>query len=186
VVMLLWSLPILAQAKYESEFRIKKSEFPQNAIALIRDQIEDVKRLRFYKEIDSVTISFEAKFKKDRLHYSIEFNSEGVLQDVEIRIREIDVPNDVLKSITKHLEKAHPNYKIHKIQQQYPIRDGMRVKKLIEDAFQNLLLPYINYELIVSCKADTGRLEFEYLFDGEGNFISKRKSLPANYDHILY
>ncbi|MGB5377722.1 hypothetical protein [Muriicola sp.] len=186
VLSLLWSFPVWAQAKYEREFRIKQADFPQKALTLIKDEIQGVKRLRFYKEIDSTTISFEAKFKKDRLLYSIEFNTEGELQDIEILIQESDIPNDVLEAITAHLKQTYSNFKIRKIQQQYPLRKGEQLRGLLKEAFQNLLLPYVNYELIISCKAVSGRREFEYLFNAEGNFLSKRESLPANYDHILY
>ncbi len=186
ILSLLWCFPGRAQAKYEREFRIKQADFPQKALTLIKDEIQGVKRLRFYKEIDSTTISFEAKFKKDRLFYSIEFNTEGELQDIEILIQESDIPNDVLEAITAHLKQTYSNFKIRKIQQQYPLRKGEQLRGLLKEAFQNLLLPYINYELIISCKAVSGRREFEYLFNAKGNFLSKRESLPANYDHILY
>ncbi|NNE03109.1 MAG: hypothetical protein HKN52_08080 [Eudoraea sp.] len=185
-ISFLWCFPVLGQAKYEREFRIKKTEFPQSAMLLIKDEIQNARKIRFYKEIDSVTISVEVKFKKDKLNYSVEFDTEGVLQDVEVLIKEIDIPNDAFESINKHLKGSYPKYTIRKIQQQYAVKEGREDRQVIKDAFQNLLLPYINYELIVSCKAKTGRQQFEYLFDAEGNFLSKRKSLPANYDHILY
>jgi hypothetical protein len=183
---LLWCFPAFAQAKYEREYRIKKADFPQEALALIKDEMKGVKRLRFYQEIDSSTIGFKAKFKKDRLFYGVEFNSESELQNVEIQIQETDIPNDALESITGQLKESYSKFKIRKIQQQYPLKIGDPLGSLLKDAFQNLLLPYVNYELIVSCKTDTGSLEFEYLFDAEGNFLSKRESLPTNYDHILY
>lgn len=182
----LWCFTVFAQPKYEREFRIKKAEFPQEAIALIKDEIQGVKRLRFYKEIDSITIRFEAKFKKDRLFYSVEFNPEGELQDVEILIQETDIPNDAFESISGNLKETYSKFKIRKFYQQYPLKKGKQRKSLLKEAFQNLLLPSINYKLIVSCKTDSGPKEFEYLFNAEGNFLSKRESLPANYDHILY
>ncbi|MBT8283510.1 MAG: hypothetical protein KJO86_07220 [Muriicola sp.] len=184
--LLFWGLTGNAQAKYEREFRIKKSEFPQKALELVNHKIEDARKIRYYKEIDSATITFETKFKKDKLHYSVEFNSEGQLEDIEIQISKVDIPSEVWSSITEHLAGYCKKFKIRRLQQQYPIKNGLPTEQLIKDAFQNLILPYINYELIVVCKRDSGREEFEYLFNAEGTFVSKRKSLPANYDHILY
>ena len=46
--------------------------------------------------------------------------------------------------------------------------------------------PKINYELIVGGSTNSGFQDYEIQFDAEGNFISMRKSLPANYDHVLY
>ncbi|MEY8020676.1 hypothetical protein AB8P51_07595 [Muriicola sp. SD30] len=178
--------PAFAQAKYEREFRIRKSQFPQNALEQIEDQIKDARRLRFYKEIDSATISFEVKFKKDRLHYSVEFNSEGELEDIEVLIKEVDIPTDVFSSVSDYLEGNCTNFKIRRLQQQYPVTEKQHMEKVIKDAFQNLILPYINYEMVVFCKTDAGREEYEYLFNSDGVFISRRKSLPPNYDHILY
>jgi hypothetical protein len=183
---LLCALSSWGQAKYEREFRIKKSEFPENAYALIEKEIKEARRVRFYKEIDSVTVSYEAKFKKDRLHYSAEFNTKGELVDIEVLIKPVDIPEEVFGAISAHVARECENFRIRRLQQQYPIRDDRPIGKVIRDAFQNLILPYINYELIISCKADAGRVEYEYLFDAEGTFLSRRKSLPPNYDHILY
>ncbi|SMP01648.1 hypothetical protein SAMN06265375_101195 [Muriicola jejuensis] len=180
------TLCLQGQAKYEREFRIKKSEFPQNALLLIREEIEGVRRLRFYKEIDSSTTSFEAKFRKDRLHYSVEFSAVGELEDIELLVKEVDVPEDVYAGISAYLENDCGKFKVRRLQQQYPVTGNQNLEKVMKDAFQNLLLPYINYELVVSCRTDSGREEYEYLFDAEGIFISRRKSLPPNYDHILY
>ncbi len=176
----------VAQAKYEREYRIKKSEFPEMAHSLLNNEIPKVKRLRYYRETDSTKTSFEAKFKKDKLHYSIEFNSEGILEDIEITIKEVDLPNDTFLAIVAYLKKSYPKFSIRKIQQQYPVLKERPVKNTVREAFQNLMLPYINYELLVSVKKADGRQDFEFLFSAEGTFISKRKLLPPNYDHVLY
>ncbi|WP_246019878.1 hypothetical protein [Muriicola soli] len=153
---------------------------------MVNQRIKDARKIRYYKEIDSVTITFESKFKKDKLHYSVNFNSKGELEDIEIQISKVDIPSDVWSSIAEHLNGDCKKFKIRRLQQQYPLKNGLSAEKIINDAFQNLILPYINYELIVVCKRDSGREEFEYLFNAQGDFVSKRKSLPANYDHILY
>jgi hypothetical protein len=175
-----------AQNKFEREYRIKKSEFPENAYAFISLELTGVKRLRFYKEVDSAKISYEAKFKKDNLFYSIEFDKEGLLEDVEIVITEVDIPNETFANITAFLDRKYPLYKIKKMQQQYPFTETTDIKSTLKNAFQNLILPSVNYELIVSAKTEEGRDDFEILFNKEGNFVSLRKLLPPNYDHILY
>jgi len=176
----------VAQAKYEREHRIKKSQFPEKAHTLIANEITKVKRLRYYKETDSVKTSFEAKFKKDRLHYGMEFDEDGILEDVEILIKEIDVPNDTFTSIKNYLNRSYTKYQIRKILQQYPVKKTEEIKKTLKEAFQNLLLPTVNYKLIVSCKTEDGSVDFEFLFDSTGTFKKKRALLPPNYDHVLY
>ncbi len=172
--------------KYEREYRIKKSQFPEAAHALIQQYLEDARRIRFYRETDSAKVSFEAKFKQGRLHYSVEFNQEGELEDVEILIKEVDIPNESFNKITEYLETGFTKYRIRRIQQQYPVSKDETIQKTLNDAFQNLILPTIRYELIVAGKKENGFEDFEILFDADGGFLQSRKSLPANYDHILY
>ena len=175
-----------AQATYEREHRIKKNQFPEKAHDLLANEITKVKRLRFYRETDSTKTGFKAKFKKDRLRYSMGFNSDGILEDVEILINEIDVPNDTFTSVESYLNQSYTKYQIRKILQQYPVKKTEEIKKTLQEAFQNLLLPSVNYKLIVMCKTDDGSVDFEFLFDSDGNFKKKRALLPPNYDHVLY
>ncbi len=110
---------VLAQNKYEREHRIKKSQFPEVALQFISEKLEGARRIRFYRELDSTKVSYEAKFKKDRLHYSVEFDKEGTLEDIEIEIRELDIPNEALARIKEDLGNRFRTHRIRKIQQQY-------------------------------------------------------------------
>lgn len=175
-----------AQDKYEREFRIRKDQFPTVAHDLMREHIRDAKRLRFYKEVDSAKTSFEAKFKKDRLWYSVEFDEEGTLEDIEILIEPVDVPSDTFAKIEQYLKGEFSKHKIIRLQQQYLATPREPVEKTLKNAFQNLMLPSINYELMVSGKKDKSYVQFEILFDAQGNFLNQRQSLPPNYDHVLY
>ncbi|SIP95204.1 PepSY-like domain-containing protein [Maribacter ulvicola] len=174
-----------SQHKHEREHRILKSQFPALAIEIIDENVIDFKRIKFYKEIDSTKISYEAKLKKDKLWYSIEFDQNGLLEDIEILIKPTDVPNNTYTKIVDYLNKNYLKYKIRRLQQQY-YSSNLPIDEIFKNAFQNLMLPYINYELIVSGKKDKGYLEYEILFDADGNFKKIRTSLPPNYDHILY
>ncbi|PKA97936.1 hypothetical protein B0O79_1616 [Flavobacteriaceae bacterium MAR_2009_75] len=185
ILFLFYGQVTLGQNKYEREYRIKKSQFPKAALDYISDKIEDTRRVRFYKETDSTKISYEAKFKKDRLRYSVEFDEDGTLEDIEILIKEVDIPNDSYAQITKYLDAQFSKYRIRRMQQQYPVGED-DIETTIRNAFQNLMLPNINYEFIVSGKKKNGYEQFEILFDSQGNFVNLRKSLPPNYDHVLY
>jgi hypothetical protein len=188
VLILLWVGCgwLTAQYKYEREHRIRKVQFPQNALKYIDEKLDDAKRIRFYKETDSIKVSYEAKFKKDRLWYSVEFDQEGKLEDIEILIKPIDIPDDCFAKIETYLSSHFKKYRIRRLQQQYPISTGESVQTTIKNAFQNLMLPSINYEFIVAGKKNKVYEQFEILFDAKGNFKHMRKSLPPNYDHVLY
>ena len=54
----------LGQAKYEREFRIRKSQFPSIALERPTPYLEGTRRVRFYQEVDSNLVSYEIKFRK--------------------------------------------------------------------------------------------------------------------------
>ena len=183
-LLCLWN--IQSQNKYEREYRIKKNQFPTNALTFIEDQLKDARQIRYYRETDSAKISYEAKFKLDRLRYSVEFDEQGQLEDVEILIKEVDIPNSSMAEITQFLDSEFTKYRIRRLQQQYPVSEHESIEQTLKNAFQNLLIPSIRYELIIAGKKTRGFEDFEILFNAEGKFLEMRKSLPANYDHILY
>lgn len=185
-LLILLSLSTYSQNKYEREYRIKKSQFPLPALELMEEKLENVRRIKFYRETDSTKISYEAKFKRDRLWYSVEFNEEGILEDVEILIKELDIPKDSFDEITSYLKNSFSKYRIKRIQQQYPNSEGKKLDETLNNAFQNLILPTINYELIVAGKKEKEYYDYEILFGSDGSFKKIRKSLPPNYDHVLY
>ena len=185
VLFLLIGVAASAQNKYEREYRIKKSQFPANALGYIEAKLQEARHVRFYKETDSTKVSYEAKFKKDRLKYSVEFSEKGILEDIEILIKPVDIPNDTFQRINQYLQDRFVKYRIQKIQQQYPV-GNKNVETTVKNAFQNLMLPDIKYEIIVSGKKTKGYAQFEIVFDAAGNFEKIRKSLPPNYDHVLY
>jgi hypothetical protein len=173
------------QHKYEREYRIRKSQFPTNARELIEDKITDANRIKFYKETDGTKVSFEAKLKKDRLWYSIEFSEDGILEDIEILIKTTDIPNDTFSKIETYLNKKFKKYRVKRLQQQYRASTDA-LETTLKNAFQNLILPTNNYELMVAGKNEDGYMDYEILFDADGNFKNQRTSLPPNYDHVLY
>lgn len=176
---------VSGQEKREQEYRITSSEFPKQAFSQVSPYLQDSKRIRFYKEIDGQKSSFEVKFKKDKLHYSVEFDPQGELEDVEFIIQKNDIPEDSWKTIKQYLDDEFGKVRIKRMQQQYP-NDGTQANKVLQDAFQNLILPYINYEIVFSTKGKKGFQTYEGLFNAKGESIGIRKSLPSNYDHILY
>ena len=175
-----------AQAKYEREFRVRKNQFPVAAKDILTENLKDAKRLKFYKKTDTSKTTYEAKFKKDKLRYSIEFSSEGSLEHIEIIIQPLDIPSEALANITIYLEQNFISYKVKKIKQQYLATKDSELKETFRNAFQNLLLPNLNYEIIISYKENKAYLEYEVLFNAEGNFKNKKKRLPPNYDRVLY
>lgn len=91
-VFVFFAQMVLGQEKRESESCIMQEEFPVKAFSKMAPYLEDAKRIRFYREFDGDKTSCETKFKKGRLFYSVEFDSLGILEDVEFVIEENDIP----------------------------------------------------------------------------------------------
>ena len=175
-----------SQNNYERAYRIRKSQFPEKALSYISEKLVDTKRIRFYKETASSKTSFEAKFKKDRLWYGMAFDKEGVLEDIGVLIKPVDIPDESYSKIESYLEGQFSKYSVRRIQQHYPITDVSSAEKTMKNAFQNLMIPDMFYGLFVKGKKNETRTDYEISFDTEGNFIAIREALPANYDRVLY
>ena len=175
----------IAQTKQEREFRITADELPKNVLTQLEPYTVAAKRLRFYKEQDGTKSSYEVKFKKDKLHYSVEFDESGTLEDVEFIIGPADIPEDTYLNITTYLNKSFKKPRIKKIQQQYLAKDDTH-QNVLKNAFQNLLIPQLNYELIIGSKDNSGFSEYELTFNAEGKHLLTRKAIKSKYDHVLY
>jgi hypothetical protein len=176
----------MAQSKLEREHRIKKSQFPEKGKLFMETKIGPVKTLRYYREIDSSTITFTSKFKKDRLHYNIQFSENSEFQKVAITVKEIDIPMDSWQRITSFMDRYFTKYRIKKILQQYAVTKDQPEAATLKNAFQNMILPEIKYEILAKGKMDSSYQEYKILFDSEGDMVLLEKALPPNYDHILY
>jgi len=190
IVLVLFTLLMawtsIAQVKVERQHRIKKNQFPQVAHEFIKEKLKDVKNIRFYKETDTSKVSYEAKFKKDKLFYGLGFDEYGKLQDIVIIINILDIPKQTWTNITLVLKEKFSKYKVRQMQQRYPVTSNQNIDITLKNAFQNLMIPSINYELLVSGKIDDERMDYELLFSANGDFVRMKESLPANYDHVLY
>ncbi|WP_405384509.1 hypothetical protein [Maribacter sp. LLG6340-A2] len=173
-----------AQHSMEREFRILKKQFPTRSILLINEHVQHIKRLKFYQEIDSSKSIYLAKFKKDNLWYGIQFKDNGDLDHIQITIDPVDIPNETYTQVQTYLNNTFSKFKIKRIYQQYNSKNEP-VALTFRNAFQNLILPSVYYEFIITGKKNTHRDQYELLFDAEGNLVSTRTA-PQNYDHILY
>ena len=177
---------VSSQNKYEREHRIRKSQFPEKALAYVQEKLIDARRIRFYKEIDSAQVNYEVKFKKDRLWYGIVFGEKGTLEIIEFIIQPLDVPEDTFEKINNYLKQHFTKHKVKRLQQQYIITPQEDEKTTVKNAFQNLILPTIIYKLTISGKNGNNFEQYKVRFDAEGNLKSIKKSPPPNYDRVLY
>jgi len=182
---LLLSVFCFAQNKIEREHRILKRQFPatQYSIAALG---ENVKKMKYYKEVDSSRTVYSLKFKKQRLHYQMDFTPEGQLTTISFGITEDDMESEVFENIIAELTRKYNKVRILKMQQQYKVTSKETEVKTFKNAFQNLMLPSNVYKLTVKSKNNGKKVNLHYFFDAKGSLISVKDVLPTNYDRVLY
>jgi len=172
--------------KNEKEKRIKKDDFPKNAIELLENTLpKNSKKIKYYKEQDSLKSSYETKLKYKGKKYSIEFSKKGVLEDVEVTIKAKKLPPKTLEMIKKHMYNAYASFRFKKIQRQYQ-NNNSKPKKVIKKAFSGDTKGSFSYEIIAEVKKKKKRYFIEITFTKAGDFKSVRTVIPSSYDHILY
>ena len=102
-----------AQQKYEKESRLKEKNIPNKALHFI-DSLEVGSRIRWYLEEGLEHTSIEAKFKLNNQKYSIEFDTIGNLEDIEIQIKWSELEKPLRDSIRFYLGEDCKKIKIQK------------------------------------------------------------------------
>ncbi|WP_435315332.1 hypothetical protein [Cellulophaga fucicola] len=175
----------VAQNKIEREHRILKSQFPE--IRYAKETLGDnVKKIKYYKEVGTENVVFTAKFKKVKLHYQMQYSSEGDLQNIGFRVEELDFPAEVLLNIKSQFNSSLENYKIRRMYQQYPVTSKEVEESVFKSAFQNLITSSIEYKFVVKGKKDGDKVYKEFWFNADGALLRTRNMLPANFDRVLY
>src|SRR5690606_9432526 len=122
--------------------------------------------IHWYYEENLTGNSVEAKLTFRKKKYSIEFDTLGNLQDVEILINWAEIPKKVQNNITSNLDSVFTVSKIKKIQIQY-IGNNAALLDLAKKQFTNREYT-TNYELIVVGKKDTQKKLYEVVFSQNG------------------
>tara|TARA_R110002020_G_scaffold474035_2_gene704316 strand:+ start:87 stop:650 length:564 start_codon:yes stop_codon:yes gene_type:complete len=180
ICLVIYSIAFSQGVKEEVEKRIDLSEMPQEAKIYIKQMpIETTTKIKYYFEKDRDRESYEAKFKFEDHKYSVEFDPDGNLQDIEVRHKKNDLPEDIVKRIEHYLQNTYSRYKIEKIQTQYlPLHAKRAFKEKIEPD---------GYELIVATKNEKNKLEkYEMTFNPRGSFLKSRKIVRRSYDFLLF
>lgn len=189
LILLCTSLFCTAQNSYkhEKEARIEKKDFPKEALELLDKTLpKKVKKVKYYKEQDSAKISYESKLKYNGKKYSIEFSEEGLLEDVEITIKQKEISPKTLKNINEYLHTKYDSFRIKKIQRQYRNTTNTDAETIVKEAFSVTKTGTHFYEIIAEVKTEKERYFIEITFTKEGNFELSRTIIQGSYDHILY
>lgn len=182
-ISLLLSASAYGQVKQEKEHRIEASEVPEPARQFI-DAIGGTPCVRWYYEQNLEDNSIEGKLMYYKKKHSIEFDTGGQLQDVEILVDFKELPENLQETIQKQLSAEFDNFKVKKTQQQY---SGERSVLLELIKTGKTTFPYTTrYELVVKGKKDHQKNLYEITFNQQGNLLEKEEILFRNTDNLEY
>ena len=174
---------LLAQVKYEKEYRIKGEQVPTEAKAFI-DKLTFQRSIKWYKEESLTATTYEAKTKRNGQKYSIEFDSTGLIEDIEIQIKWVSIGEAVRASMDQALSRAYKKYRLIKIQRQWTGSAEDLVQAVqARSAGEQIQL---RYEIIIKGKSETGWQWYEITFSDTGKLLSSKRIILRNTDNLEY
>ena len=171
------------QDKFEKEYRIKKEAVPKDAVAFV-NALDFKNKIKWYKEESMTGYSYEAKTNHRGIHYSIEFDSLGKIEDIEYKISFADVPAEARKTMESHFTNSFQKWEMVKTQ----VHLVGTPQALIESIRQGGIPPavFTKYELVVNGRMANKSKLMEYLFTENGHLERTSKIIQKNTDHLAY
>lgn len=181
--MFLLSLQFVFSQKQEVEKRIQSKDAPAKAIEWINEVTIKKKRLRWYFEVTSGKKSYEAKFIHNHDLYSVEFDTMGKVEDIEVLTSRSDLKESINNSIETTLEKAFDKFNIVKIQIQYTANDDRDLLNWINTDKGSVSK---HFEIEFEAKSEGVWRMYEGTFDAAGNLLHKREIIIRSTENLNY
>lgn len=166
----------------EQESRISQNDVPEKAKAFMAKIGFNGKTKWFYEKGENHS-TIEGKTKVNKQLYSVEFDSTGLIQDIEVSITFNEIPAVVRTSIDSCLSDHFSSHTIRKTQRQYTGSfeqlSSFKANKPSKDLT-------VKYEIIVSGKKNGELQWYECTFDDNGLIESSRKVVFSNSDNLEY
>ena len=177
------SVRTYAQQKYEKESRLGEADVPPLANSFI-DSLAVPGKVKWYLEEGFDRKSIEAKFSFRNEKYSVEFDTLGRLEDIEIQQKWSDLAKPLRNTIATQLQEDCKNFKIQKVQIQYSGEQSILLSKI--KTGQAIGDYTIRYEIIVKCAKAKEINLFEYLFSNQGQKLTASKIVFKNSSNLEY
>ncbi|NER18746.1 hypothetical protein [Spongiivirga citrea] len=182
IFLLLNTYILLSQDKLEKEYRLNEQQIPKKALDYVAS-FNFVNKIKWFAEESLTAMTIEAKTKTKKGLYSIEFDKNGALEDLEIDIDFKSIPAPVKLQIIDHLTSNYKRHRIKKTQLQYSgnpedIRDYLVLSK------EKSIIK--KYEIVIKAKNESGVHLYEFLFSHTGDLERKSKIIFRNSDNLEY
>ena len=172
-----------SQLKFEKESRLKRADIPPSAFELI-ESLAIPGKIKWYSEENLTGNSVEAKFRFNEKNYSLEFDTEGNLQDVEITIEIAEIHEGAKENIFKKLESEFSKFSIQKIQAHFPGKSPeilTIIKNPPKKTGNNA-----KYELVVNGKTGNSTKQYEMVFNSNGVLTATKEIIQKNADNLEF
>ena len=180
---LVWPVFGQSQSKMEKERRIEIGEVPDRAVRFV-DSLFPGNQVKWYFEENLIGNSIEGKLRNGKQRYSVEFDTSGVLQDIEKVISAKEVRNGLFQQIRTKLDDNFRKVRIDKIQVQFsgdplsllkaPLEPGVEHEGIME-----------RYEIVFRGKKEDWKL-YEATFSKAGDLLSLEEIILKNTDHLAF
>jgi hypothetical protein len=168
--------------KIERETRIDEENAPVKALDFV-NELDERKNVKWYSEKTSGRRSYESKFKHKGNFYSVEFDTLGNIEDIEVIFKLIEIDQKHRKAIKNGVLKKFEKLKWIKIQKQFTGTKN-ELKQVFSGTTENVDL---NYEVEVEVKTKEGIWEmYEILIDPSGEIQQMREIQLRPTDNLNY
>ncbi len=180
LLLILFPFFCYSQSKIETEERIKKDEAPLPAQKFI-DSLCFSSKIKWFVERNYKKKSYEAKTKSKKGKYSIEFDSWGNIEDIELEIKWNKILPSTQDAICQKLNIDFEKFRIKKIQIQYTgtATDLLKVRTSTENLVSR-------YEIVLKGQKEGKSSFYEYLFSEKGELEEEVEFDFRNTDHLEY
>jgi hypothetical protein len=186
IPLLFFLIPIHsnAQEKFEKESRIHDAELIPGKARLFVDSLRQGNRAKWYKEESQTGISVEAKFRLNKRMCSVEFDTLGSLQDVEVVMAKNEVNPILLHAIEVHLDSLFTNWNFQKIQMQYKGVDEDVLKSIKGHKPIGNVSTY--YEIVLKGRMNGLKNLYEVTVTDGGEIIYVKEIVDKPAEHLEY
>jgi len=174
---------VFSQEKFEKESRLNVAQVPVDALTFLK-KLNIESKIKWFREESLTETSIEAKFKFKGNRYSVEFDSIGKIQDIELEQHLKSVAPGVQLKMQSVLAKDCSRFKINKVQIQYSGTSQHLIDFFLSGKVSENV--QIRYEVVTRCKENKEVSLYEYLFDNLGQFIKRSKIVFKNSSHLEY
>lgn len=175
---------IYAQDKFEIEKRVKQTDVPVLALDNLTKILGLDHKIKWYYQQDGDKKVYEAKFEFNSKDYSVEFDTTGIIYNVEISIDYNELNSNFVSKLKIKLDQLFEEYSIRKIQIEYLGEEDYLFDLIsVEEVDDDLS---IQYEFEIDAKSSKKRELNELIFDSYAKLISSRKIKLKSTDILDY